>query len=543
MFTKTTSNRIKAAAIAALMCLSVAATTVPIATGSTMDVSAAAVTVGEELDSTDSKGNVYKGKVADLGVTDLTKLTFTVEAPYTGNMSYGFGISTAEEPYWMEYDGKGWVDTEGGTVEVPGIEVEVTKGAKTTITIDTSKIDVSPTGTFEFRNYYSADWSSGKESKVPITLVSVEGTGTAATDTTEESKETEESEESKETDPKETDPKETDPKATDPKETDPKETDPKETDPKETDKPETGTGEKLAEKDVFMGYWADYAASGIKNVAITFTADYTGSTSVGMGIGTAAAPYWYEWDAAKEAWIDTKNGTVEAPGWSIAVEEGGTYTVVFDTSKYELSYNPKTDKYPGHFEFRNYYGGEDGKGTITITNVEVNTSKKSDVTAPEEPISDADAHEKAVHSGDTVNPTTGDKWSYKDGVLTATLARQQEFEKPLTLTRGYDEEYYIKAGKKPVEGVDPMNAHKFAYKSFGLSGVGDTVTIQSLMATITSDGTPLKSFMYGGGLNVKNDSPADTESAKRKAGVALTEDAGYWYNDMGEDKISLRKRA
>ena len=43
--------------------------------------------------------------------------------------------------------------------------------------------------------------------------------------------------------------------------------------------------------------------------------------------------------------------------------------------------------------------------------------------------------------------------------------------------------------------------------------------------------------MYGGGLNVNKDSKSDTESAKAAKGVTADENAGYWYNDMGEEKI------
>ncbi|MDE7121076.1 MAG: DUF5620 domain-containing protein, partial [Oscillospiraceae bacterium] len=111
------------------------------------------------------------------------------------------------------------------------------------------------------------------------------------------------------------------------------------------------------------------------------------------------------------------------------------------------------------------------------------------------------------------------------------------FETPLTLTKGYDEETYAAEGKSPVEGVDPINSHKFSYSNFGISNVGakGTVTIESLMATIQSE-KDVKTFMYGGGMNVESNSPADTESTKNAAGVASSKDAGYWYNDMGEDK-------
>lgn len=515
MVSRTMSNRMKAAAIAALMCLSVAATTIPVMTGS-MDVYA--VSVGEELAVKDN----YKGYTAELAKSGVKNITLTLKADYTGNFSYGFGIGTADDPYWYEWDGKKWVDTKGGTVEVEGVEVAVTKGEEFTIQIDTSTLDLSYNpksdkypGTYEFRNYYSGTGGT-------VTLVSSVANGKAIEPSTDP------------TDEKPTEEKPTEEKPTEEKPTEEKPTEEKPTEEKPTEG--SSVSEKLGLKDVFTGYWADYATSGIKNVAITFEAGFTGTVDFGMGIGVADTPYWYEWDSKTGKWTDTKDGTIEVSGTGAAVEEGKEYVIVFDTSKQTLSYNPKDDKYPGHFEFRNNYVSETG-GYITVTGVEVNTKKTSTIEAATTP-NPADDHDKSFTDGmNSVNPVTSDKFTYKDGVLTATLARQQEFKTPYTLTRGYDEEYYAKEGVQPTEGVDPMNAHKFAYNSFGLSGVGESVVIESLAATVQSKGAPIKTFMYGGGLNVQNESPADTESAKAKVGMAISEDSGYWYNDMGQDKI------
>lgn len=512
----------KAAAVAALMCLSVAATTIPVMTGS-MDVYA--VSVGEELAVKDS----YKGYTAELAKSGVKNITLTLKADYTGNFSYGFGIGTEDDPYWYEWDGKKWVDTKGGKVEVEGVEVAVKKGEEFTIQIDTSTLDLSYNpksdkypGTYEFRNYYSGTGGT-------VTLVSSVANGKAiepSTDPTDEEETTEE--------------KPTEEKPTEEKPTEEKPTEEKPTEEEPTE--ESSVSEKLGLKDVFTGYWADYATSGIKNVAITFEAGFTGTVDFGMGIGVKETPYWYEWDSKTEKWTDTKDGTIEVSGTGAAVEEGKEYVIVFDTSKQELSYTPKDEKYPGHFEFRNNYVSETG-GYITVTGVEVNTKKTSTIEAATTPDPSKD-HDLSFTDGmNSVNPVTGDKFTYKDGVLTATLARQQEFETPYTLTRGYDEEYYAKKGVQPTEGVDPMNAHKFGYNSFGLTGVGESVVIESLAATVQSKGTPIKTFMYGGGLNVQNESPADTESAKAKVGMAISDDSGYWYNDMGQDKIEEYQEA
>ena len=114
-------------------------------------------------------------------------MIITAKAPYTGNLAFGLGVSTDEEPYWLEYDGSKpeWVDTEGGDIEVPGTEVKMTKDKEVEIKIDLSEIKLNPKGKFEFRNYYSADWSSGKEKKVPIELISIALVGDAAEETTE----------------------------------------------------------------------------------------------------------------------------------------------------------------------------------------------------------------------------------------------------------------------------------------------------------------------------------------------------------------------
>ncbi|MBR7038326.1 MAG: DUF5620 domain-containing protein [Oscillospiraceae bacterium] len=315
-------------------------------------------------------------------------------------------------------------------------------------------------------------------------------------------------------------------------------------------------GEELAVKDVFNGFTADLASSGVKNITLTLKADYTGNFSYGFGIGTSASPYWYEWDGKK--WVDTKGGTVEVPGVEVAVTEGKEFTVVIDTSSLDLSYNPKTDQYPGKYEFRNYYSGTGG--TVTVVSAVANgtalpTDAPEDTTGATEDTTEArESHQKT--SGTTVNKVTDGKWNFVDngdgtGTLTATLARQIDFESPLTLTAGYDEDYYAKlkaeaeeAGEtfSYQEGIDPINSHKFNYSDFGINGsaVGSelgsrtSVTVESLTATIESPNAPFKRFMYGGGLGVVNKSPADTEYAKKLAGIPGKDNAGYWYNDMGE---------
>lgn len=493
---KNMSNRVKAIAVAALMCLSATAMTVPSAvkTDSMMSISASAASQSLAV------GDTYKGNTADIAASGLKTITVNVTADFTGNLSYGFGISTDASPYWFEYDGKSWVDTKGGTVEVPGIEVPVTAGKETAITIDVSSLslkykdeyDSKYDGTFEFRNYYGG--------KVTVNSVTANGASTPSTPST--------------------------PDPTKPTNPDP-------TNPSTPSTPTSGTkltDDSKAGTNTYRAKTADLASSGIKNITVVLdTGDYAGNFSYGFGISIADSPYWMEYDG--KSWVDTSDGT-EVPGTDVTAN-GGEVTIVIDTSKLDLKYKDEyNSEYDGEFEFRNYYSGGN---PVTIKSITANgtATPTPPTTEPDTPGKPTDEHPNAIKDGNTKNPTSG-SYTFKDngngtGTMTATQARQLEFETPFVLTKGYDEETYAAEGKTPVEGKDPINSHKFAYSDFGLSNIGakGSVTIESLMATIQSE-KDVKNFMYGGGMNVENGSPADTESAKLKAGVAKDENAGYW---------------
>lgn len=508
MISRETTNRMKAAAIAAVMCISAAAAAVPcsIAEMASLTVSAA---------DTLAADGTYKDFTKNVAKSGMKTITFTLTANYTGNFSYGFGISTAAAPYWYEWDGKGWVDTKGGTVSVPGISVPVTEGKEFTITIDTSSLDLKYAdeydaqydGTFEFRNYYSGEGTDGK-----ITIKSVTANGQTTTT------------------PEPTTPDPTTPDPTD----------------ESTEKPDPGVSGAVLEEGgtPYTGKTADLAASGIKNITVVLdTGDYSGKVTYGFGISIADTPYWMEWNG--KGWTDAKDGTIEVPGTEVT-PVNGEIVVVIDTSSLELKYKDATNsEWDGHFELRNYYS--DGN-PITVKSVTANgTQEPTPITPPENQDPD-DEHKLANKDGQTANNKNG-TWSFTDntdgtGTMTATQARQIEFETPLTLTQGFDEEYYAAEGITPVEGKDPLNGHKFSYSDFGVSGIGSkgNIVIESLMATIQSEQS-VKTFMYGGGLNVEKSSPADTESAKALKGMATTEDAGYWYNDMGEDNIEKFEEA
>jgi hypothetical protein len=329
------SNRVKAAAVAALMCLTVAGAAVPVMYDRTIPVNAVSVKVGETLDVGDS----YKSFFSEFKTDTFDELIITVKAPYTGNMSFGLGVSTDEDPYWLEYDGSGpeWVDTEGGDIEVPGTEVKMTKDKEVQIKIDMSDIKVNPKGKFEFRNYYSADWSSGKEKKVPIELISIEvgGGSSSAEDTTEK-------------------------------------------------KPSGGSaetvkvGESLDVGDNYKSFFSEFKnAKTATEMIITVKAPYTGNLAFGLGVSTDEDPYWLEYDGSGPEWVDTEGGDIEVPGTEVKMTKDKEVEIKIDLS--EIKLNPK-----GKFEFRNYYSADWSSGKEKKVPIELISIALSGGSAAEE---------------------------------------------------------------------------------------------------------------------------------------------------------------
>ncbi len=270
-----------------------------------------------------------------------------------------------------------------------------------------------------------------------------------------------------------------------------------------------GESIEVDEKVVFK--LSELGVSELTSITVTGTSSVTGTLAYGAGISTTVAPdYW-----------------AELPEGSVKITAGSTFTVTFDLSDVSASTT-------GEFQFRNYWS--EG-GSVTIDSITANGG--SSTTDPTDPDDDPDTGSNT--DGSTTKNDKNGTWSFTDngdgtGTMVATQAREHECN--WHLTKGYDEDYYMAEGITPVEGEDPINSHKFTYNGeFGLTGVGNIkgetgIYVQSLEATITSD-VALKRFMYGGGLNVGPDSPADTEAAKVAAGYK--ESGGYWYNDMGED--------
>lgn len=164
-------------------------------------------------------------------------------------------------------------------------------------------------------------------------------------------------------------------------------------------------------------------------------------------------------------------------------------------------------------------------GTIvTLTTISGDGSGNTDPDTPGE-------QDKPV----TENTKSG-SWSFKDlgngfAEISSTLtAEVDDQEMDYLLTAGHDEESYIdpETGQSTWTEGDPINSHKFTFAEFGLEDL-TSVDIQSFNYTITSD-EEISKFMYGGGINVEVESPADTEFVKGKD--------GYWYNDQGEEDMA-----
>lgn len=157
---------------------------------------------------------------------------------------------------------------------------------------------------------------------------------------------------------------------------------------------------------------------------------------------------------------------------------------------------------------------------------------------------ETDASTSGSETGETnipvsKNPINGcDFKDNKDGTATisSTLSAEIEGDMDYLLTLGYDEDYYDptlnpeltdEERQAFIDGTAPINSHKFKFSEFGIDDITN-VKFQSFNYVIESD-TDLKQFMYGGGINVSQGSPADTEYAKGKN--------GYWYNDQGEEDV------
>ncbi len=237
---------------------------------------------------------------------------------------------------------------------------------------------------------------------------------------------------------------------------------------------------------------------GASTLTFNFKTDYVGDVTIGAYGGEISEdPYWFN-DKQEAKLKPDANGE-----FSFVYEVPAEYTDVIKTVGIGVWY-PK-----------------DGE-VVTLTSVESGGDVGNNSGSGEQ--------EKPV----TENTKSGN-WSFvdnKDGTATISSTLTAEIndqEMDYLLTAGFDEESYIdpETGSNTYEEGQPINAKKFKFSDFGLEDLS-TVTIESFNYTITSD-EEMDQFMYGGGINVEQLSPADTEAVKGKD--------GYWYNDQGEEDM------
>ena len=274
----------------------------------------------------------------------------------------------------------------------------------------------------------------------------------------------------------------------------------------------------MGEDDAYSGAITDYVKSGAKSITFTLlSSTYDTSFSYGFGCSTQESPYWLELDKSGK-WVDGS----KAEGSACKLDKASS-TITIDLSKAGA-------KPGGKFEFRCYYSAhwDNSKGdmvdnTVKLTGVEFDGGSSSSSSG-----SSSGVESKNKKSG---------SWSFKDNkdgtaTISATVTKQLD-ELDYDLTVGYDEDYYAEKGVTPDES-DPINSHKFKYEDFGVPS-SDDITIESLYVVVEAD-YDVDKFMYGCGTNVAMGSPSDTEYAKRGI-IDGKDDAGYWYNDMGEEMI------
>ncbi len=277
----------------------------------------------------------------------------------------------------------------------------------------------------------------------------------------------------------------------------------------------------------------------LKNIIVTVTSDVESEVSFSYGVGITGADGWLEFTEDGE-WTTGKGS-----GYAIKLKKGEN-KIVIDLSDVDLQYGEY-----GNFEFRCYYCSywDNSEKDMVATSVSFDGFSYNDDTAvttpddpddPDTPAKPDDEHENIVpdsnkHSNGT-NSEDGKNWSFKDNgdgtaTISSTVAKQIDGKAlgNIVLTKGYDEDYYL---AHPSDDENkPINSHKFKFSDFGLTDM-DGVIIESLTCTIESD-KEMDQLVYGGGINVKEGSPADTEYAKQIAGIKGKEHASYWYNDMG----------
>lgn len=510
------------------------------------DANAASVASLTDDTKSPERTNVFTGYVTDYINSGLKKITFYVTAQEDVNFTYGFGIDIKADPWWLEYDASGkFIDTKGGTIETDSPEVALKAGVSTPITIDLSSIasqlKYDAKGTkyaahFEFRNYYSG----GKN----ITLDQVKANDSSTPST-----------------PSTTGPKTT--TGSDPSSSEQGDTLKSEALPKDlTD--DTATIVKTVtyknkkspinyKNNTYIGVSSDY-----KNAkTLTFyleSKEPLYSFTYGFGCGRSKDnDYWGELGA------DGKTYSASGAGVSVDAQGKTSFKIKITLPDDYSTGEGGADYDPDHFEFRNYFS--EGNA-VTLTKIVANDTSKDDVLEPIKANSDGLGFDKTIVDGQTIKKNA-------DGTLTIKTKLTRKIDNPIwseaslgtiaagtdsdgkavsgtpvTLTPGHDEsEYKTKDEKGNITGSswkigDPINSFKVDYSAFGLDDIKNSgIEIDSLAVTLKTDGDATATrFMYGGGIGVMQGTKGDTESVKKAAGLEVEGD-GYWYNDIGQNKM------
>ncbi|MCM1529448.1 MAG: DUF5620 domain-containing protein [Alistipes sp.] len=291
------------------------------------------------------------------------------------------------------------------------------------------------------------------------------------------------------------------------------------------------TAGKNLEKNSFPS--AFNADNPVTAVVVTVEADRDISFSYGFGIQTSTD------------WVEKSPTGWDAKGEGTAVSlKKGTNQFVIDLSDLTLKYDQYTK-----FDFRCYYcsyydnaSAEMVETSVNFVDFQYNIEVDPDIRNPDPDTPEVPDRENIVPDGNKhsngANSENGKNWSFVDNgdgtaTITSTVAKQMGGEafEPIRLTKGFDEDYYA---ANPSDDPDkPINSHKFKFSDFGLTDM-DGVVVESITCVIES-AEEIDQFVYGGGINVQNGSPADTEYAKQVAGIPGKDHAGYWYNDMGSE--------
>lgn len=241
-------------------------------------------------------------------------------------------------------------------------------------------------------------------------------------------------------------------------------------------------------------------SSDASELTFNFETEYAGNVSIGIyGAEIKSDPYWVDLDGSF-------NATPKDGKFSVTYTIPSTLDVTDVKSIGVGIWYPKTDE------------------VFKLTTISTNGSGSSSGENPSKPAEPIVS--KNDKSGTCTFKDNGDGTADITSTLTAEIS-----DVDYTLTAGYDEELYAPYNKDPdakewKEG-DPINSHKFKWDEFNIADI-DNVTFQSFNYVIESD-VDMKKLMYGGGINVKKDSVADTEAVKGKD--------GYWYNDQGEEDV------